>query len=60
MQVCVGILALVATMSFLEGDTQDLAPAHGLAQLDMMARDVHAEGQSDEWAYLCVPSSLRE
>ena len=52
-----GILALVATMSFLEGDTQDLAPAHGLAQLDMMARDVHASNNSGEWAHLCVWSS---
>ncbi|CAJ1331336.1 unnamed protein product [Effrenium voratum] len=54
MKVCVGILALVATMSLLEVDTIDHAPSHGLAQLDKMARDIHLQGSSDDWTYLCV------
>lgn len=53
MKVCVGILALVATMSLLEVDTIDHAPSHGLAQLDKIARDVH-QGNSTDWSYLCV------
>ncbi|CAE7555177.1 unnamed protein product [Symbiodinium sp. KB8] len=43
MKVCVGILALVATMSLLEVDIVDYAPSHGLTQLDKIAREVHAQ-----------------
>lgn len=53
MKVCVGILALVATMSFLEAEIEDHAPLHGLAQLDRMAKEVHAQGAYGDWPYLC-------
>ena len=54
MKVCVGILALVATMSWVGVDTVDHAPTHGLAQLDNIARNIHQEGDAADWSYLCV------
>lgn len=54
MKVCVGILALVATMSLLEVDIVDYAPSHGLTQLDKIAREVHAQGPAGDWAHLCA------
>mmetsp|Transcript_36743 Transcript_36743/g.84804 ORF Transcript_36743/g.84804 Transcript_36743/m.84804 type:complete len:1128 (-) Transcript_36743:77-3460(-) len=58
MKVCVGILALVATMSLLEVDIIDHAPSHGLAQLDKIAREVHAQGQTGDWAHLCAQINI--